>query len=61
MILEVTVDEEGNVSDIRVLRGHPLLEEEAVRAVRQWKYSPTLLSGEPVPVIATVTVIFNLR
>ena len=61
VILEVTVDEEGNVADIRVLRGHPLLDEEAVRAVRQWKYSPTLLSGEPVPVIATVTVIFNLR
>jgi protein TonB len=61
VILEVTVDEEGNVADIRVLRGHPLLDEEAVRAVRQWKYSPTLLNGEPVPVIATVTVIFSLR
>jgi len=29
-------------------------------AVKQWKYSPTLLNGEPVPVIATVTVIFKL-
>lgn len=61
VILQVTVDEEGSVSDIRVLKGHPLLDEEAIRAVRQWKYSPTLLNGEPVPVIATVTVIFNLR
>jgi protein TonB len=61
VILEVTVNEEGTVADVRVLRGHPLLDEEAVRAVRQWRYSPTLLSGEPVPVIATVTVVFNLR
>jgi len=43
VILQVTVDEEGNVSEVKVLRGHPLLDDEAVRAVRQWKYSPTLL------------------
>jgi len=61
VILTVTVDEEGSVADIKVLKGHPLLDDSAVAAVRQWKYSPTLLNGEPVPVIATVTVIFNLR
>ena len=44
---------------LAALRGHPLLDEEAVRAVRQWKYVPTLLDGEPVAVIATVTVIFK--
>ncbi len=61
VILQVTVDEEGNVTDVRVLSGHPLLDEEAVRAVQQWKYSPTFLNGEPVPVTATVTVIFSLK
>lgn len=61
VFLEVTVDEEGNVSEVKILRGHPLLNDEVVRAVKQWKYSPTLLNGEPVPVVATVTVIFNLR
>jgi protein TonB len=61
VVLVVTVDEEGNVSDIKVSAGHPLLDEAALTAVRQWKYSPTLLNGEPVPVIATVTVIFNLK
>ena len=61
VVLVVTVDEEGNVADIRVSNGHPLLDEAALTAVRQWKYSPTLLNGEPVPVIATVTVIFNLK
>ena len=58
VILVVTVDEEGNVADIKVSRGHPMLNEAAERAVRQWKYSPTLLNGEPIPVIATVTVNF---
>jgi protein TonB len=61
VILDVRVDEEGNVESIRVLSGHPLLNEAAVSSVRQWKYSPTILNGEPVPVIATVTVIFTLR
>jgi protein TonB len=60
VILAVNVDEEGNVAGVRVIKGHPLLEEAAVRAVRQWKYSPTLLNGEPVPVLSTVTVIFRL-
>lgn len=59
--LEVLIDEEGDVADVRVLHGHVLLVEEATRAVKQWKYSPTLLNGEPVAVISTVTVIFQLR
>jgi protein TonB len=61
VILQVTVNEEGDVVDVRVLRGHPLLNDACIHAVRQWKYSPTLLNGEPVPVSATVTVFFNLR
>lgn len=61
VILNVIVDEQGNVSDIRISRGHPLLNEAAVSAVKQWKYSPTLINGEPVPITATVTVFFNLK
>ena len=61
VILIVTVDEEGAVSDIRISSGHPLLNDAAVTAVKQWRYSPTLLNGEPVPVTATVTVFFNLK
>ena len=61
VLLQVTVGELGTVTDIRVIRGHPLLTEAALSAVRQWIYSPTLLNGEPVPVLATVTVNFVLR
>lgn len=61
VVLTITVDEEGSVADVQVLNGHPLLNDAAVAAVKQWRYSPTLLNGAPVPVIATVTVIFALR
>lgn len=60
VVLAVIVDEEGNVTDIEVVDGHPLLDEAAKTAVSQWKYSPTLLNGEPVPVSSTVTLIFSL-
>jgi TonB family protein len=60
VLLQVQVDEEGQVADVKIIRGHPLLEQSAMEAVRQWRYSPTFLNGEPVSVIATVTVIFSL-
>jgi periplasmic protein TonB len=59
--LEAIIDEEGNVTDIKVLSGPPLLVNAAVEAVRQWKYSPTILSGEPTRILATVEVGFILR
>ncbi len=58
--LEVTVDEDGNVSRVKVVGGNPLLEKSAINAVRQWKFSPTILNGEPVPVVADITVMFRL-
>ena len=59
VILQVTVSQKGEVSDLKVLRGHPLLDQAAMDAVRQWKYSPTYLEGEPVAVIASVPVSFG--
>jgi protein TonB len=60
VLLQITVDEEGKVSDIKVISGHPLLAPAAVDAVRYWKYSPTFLNGQPVQVIADVEVTFAL-
>ena len=61
VLLQVVVSETGQVKDAKLIRGHPLLNQSAIDAVRQWQYSPTLLNGEPVPVIATVTVNFVLK
>jgi periplasmic protein TonB len=61
VILECTISPQGRVTDVRVLRGIPLLDQSAIEAVKQWVYSPTLLNGVPVPVIMTVTVNFTLQ
>jgi TonB family protein len=44
-----------------VLRGIPLLNESAVEAVKQWRYSPLMLNGQTTPFILTVTVTFKLQ
>jgi len=61
VILEAVIAEDGSVRDVRVLRSNPLLDAAAVDAVRQWRFTPTLLNGEPVPVVMTITVAFRLR
>ena len=61
VILECTINPQGKVINITVLRSIPLLDEAAKEAVQQWVYTPTLLNGVPVPVIMTVTVNFNLQ
>jgi protein TonB len=61
VILEAEVDVRGHVKNVKVLRGHPLFDESAMQAVKQWRYQPLLLNGEPTGFILTVTVTFNLR
>jgi TonB family protein len=60
VILELHIDVDGAVSNARILRSIPLLDQAALDAVRQWRYQPTLLNGVPVPVILTATVNFTL-
>lgn len=60
VIIEAIIDAEGRVEDARVLRSIPLLDGAALEAVRQWEYMPTLLNGQPVPVLMTMTVNFTL-
>ncbi len=59
VVVEITVDEEGNVIAARAISGHPLLKDSAVAAARGWKFTPTQLSGVPVKVIGTIT--FNFK
>jgi protein TonB len=61
VILEALVDENGNVAEVNVLRSAtPLLDNAAVAAVRQWRYSPLLLNGIRVRFVLTVVLSFNL-
>jgi len=61
VILECLISPQGRVTEVKVLRGVPLLEQAAVYAVRQWVYTPTLMDGVPIPVLMTVTVRFDLK
>lgn len=61
VFVEAIIGTDGVVRDARVIRSIPLLDEAALRAVRQWRYTPTLLNGVPVAVIMTVTVTFSLE
>jgi TonB family protein len=61
VMIEATIGPEGKVTDAKVVRSIPLLDQAALDAVRQWEYTPTLLNGVPVPVIMTVTVNFTLQ
>jgi protein TonB len=61
VILEAVIGVDGTVQDVRVLRSIPLLDASAIEAVHQWRFTPTLLNGEPVAVVMTVTVTFSLR
>jgi protein TonB len=58
--IEAIIGTDGRVRDARVLRSIALLDDAALKAVRQWRYTPTLLNGVPVAVIMTVTVTFTL-
>ena len=60
VILEAVIDAGGQVESVRILRSIPMLDQAAVNAVRQWRFTPTLLNGEPVPIVMTVTVNFML-
>lgn len=60
VILEVLISAEGQVQDARILRSIPLLDQAALDAVRQWEFTPTLLNGQPTPIVMTATVQFTL-
>lgn len=61
VILEATVNEAGAVTDVKVLRSILLLDQAAIKAVKQWRYEPLMLNGQPVPFILVVTLTFTLR
>lgn len=59
--LEATIDEAGNVKNLKVIGSRPLLDKAAIEAVSKWRYTPTRLNGVAVPIILTVRVTFALR
>ena len=61
VIVEVRIGVDGSVEDARVLKSIPLLDEAALDAVKQWKFVPTLLNGQPTSIMMTTTINFALQ
>ena len=61
MVLEALIGEDGSVREVKVLQSVMLLDAPALEAVRQWRFTPTLLNGVPVSVLMRVTVRFALN
>jgi TonB family protein len=59
--LETTVGADGKVRDVRVISGSKVLVQSAIDAVRQWRYTPTLLDGKPIDTEVQVSLVFNLN
>jgi protein TonB len=60
VVLKAIIDKEGNIQDLQLVTGHPMLVQAAIDAVRQWHYRPYLLNGQAVEVETTIRVIFTL-
>ena len=58
--LDAVIDEQGRVVELKVVSGHPLLLDSAIKAVSQWRYQPTLLNDQAVSIQLIVTVQFRL-
>jgi periplasmic protein TonB len=58
--IDCVIDEHGDITQMKVVSGHPLLVTAALQAVEEWKYQPTLLNGQPISVDMEVTVNFSL-
>ncbi len=62
VIVQAIIDKEGNVTNVKVLKGLPMgLEDEAVKAIKRWKFAPATLNGKPVDVYYNLTVNFRLQ
>jgi protein TonB len=60
VLLQAEISKDGTIENLHLLSGHPMLAPAAIEAVKQWKYKPYILNGEPVEVETQITVNFTL-
>jgi protein TonB len=60
VVLQAIIGKDGEIKELSLVSGHPMLAPAAMEAVRRWRYRPYLLNGEPVEVDTTVTVTFQI-
>jgi protein TonB len=60
VVLQAEISKDGTIENLRLISGHPMLAPSAIEAVKQWRYKPYFLNGEPVAVETQITVNFTL-
>jgi protein TonB len=60
VVLQAVIGKDGSIQGLRAVSGHPMLTPAAIDAVKQWRYKPYFLNGEPVEVDTQITVNFTL-
>ncbi len=60
VVLSAVIGKDGSIQNLQVVSGHPMLSSAAINAVKQWRYKPYILNGQPVEVETTITVNFTL-
>ena len=60
VVLQAVISKEGAIENLKVLTGHPMLVQSAIDAVRQWRYRPYILNGDPIEVETQIVVNFSL-
>jgi protein TonB len=60
VLLQAEISKDGSIENLHLISGHPMLAPAAIEAVKQWKYKPYILNGEPVEVETQITVNFTL-
>jgi protein TonB len=60
VVLQAEISKDGTIQNLQLISGHPMLAPAAIEAVKQWRYKPYLLNGEPVAVETQVVVNFSL-
>jgi len=59
VVVKLTIDKQGVPRDLRVTKGDPILAKAALKALRQWRWKPYKLNGEPVEVESSVYIKFD--
>ncbi len=60
VVLQAVIAKDGSIQGLHLVSGHPMLAPAAIEAVKQWRYKPYFLNGEPVEVETQITVNFTL-
>ena len=61
VIVKYVVTEHGDVTNVHIIKGHPLLDAEVLRVVKGWRFSPAMYEGHPIAVFHVSRIPFALK